>query len=136
MSKTFLTATLLGLLTISAASAQNRSKLEANIPFDFTVGHEMMEAGTYRIAVNPVNNLLVIQGRDAHLGTAFVLAVPGGASTESAGKLLFDCYGGACALATVLPAAQNGRSLQLSQPARLPQIAMQRRVVPLLLAEK
>jgi len=137
MSKTLLTATLLCLLSISAASAQNRANLQANIPFDFTVGHQTMNAGNYRVAFNPTTNLITIQGRDPHPSTAFVLAIPTGASTGSeSGKLVFDCYSGACSLAKVLPASENGRILQLSQPGRRVELAMQRRVVPLVLAEK
>jgi len=135
MLRTLFTATLFGLLTIGAASAQNRSTLEAQIPFDFTVGHQAMNAGLYRIVFNPSSSMLTVQGRDAHSTTAFTLASPGGNSTASGtGKLVFDCGGGACSLAKVLPAADSGRDLQVSQPSRRVQMVMQTRVVPILRA--
>ena len=137
MSKTLLTATLFGLLTICAASAQNLSTLQANIPFDFTVGHQAMNAGDYRIVFNNTNHLLTVQGRGAHSRTAFVVAIPGDrAAQKPTGALLFDCYGGACSLGKVLPANNAGPNLQVTQPARRAFVAMQTRVVPLLLAEK
>jgi|SRR5581483_10086094 len=138
MSQTLFTATLFALLTVSAASAQNRSALQASIPFDFTVGQQAMSAGTYRIAFNPNSSLLTIKGEDVHAGTAFVLAIPAlGSAARGTGALVFDCEGSACSLAKILPAADSGhRSLQLSQPARRLQIAAQMRVVPLLLAER
>ena len=138
MSKTLFTAAFFALLTVSAASAQNRSVLEAKIPFDFTVGQHAMGAGAYRITFNANTSMLTIHGQDAHSSTAFALAIPAlGSGVRDTGALVFNCDGSACSLAKVLPAGIAGqRSLQLSQPARRLQIAAQTRLVPLLLAER
>ena len=136
MFRTLSTAALLGLLTISAASAQNTSATEANIPFNFTVANHVMEAGTYRLTYNYTARVILIRGVQPHSDSAYVSALPasGSASNNHPGKLVFDCYGNACSLAEVLPV--GGYNLQVGRKERLERMAMQTRVVPVLIAEK
>ena len=139
MIRTLFTATLFGLLTISAASAQNVSAIQANIPFDFAVANHTMTAGNYRLAYNFRNHVLTIQGRDAHSSTVFTTAIQGGRgiAENGMGELVFDCSSGACSLARVVRGADSyAPNLQVSEPARRQQVAMTTRVVPILISEK
>src|SRR5581483_10498968 len=136
MFRTLSTAALLGLLTISAASAQSARAIQANIPFDFSIGNRTMNAGGYRLAFNATAGILTVRGLDRKEIAVFATARPSGMpAPRGPGKLVFDCYGGACSLAKVVPPGVTGdRNLQVSEPAHHAEIAMQTRVV--LLAEK
>jgi len=136
MIRSLLTATLLGLLTISAASAQSARAIQADVPFDFTLSGKAMNAGSYRFAYNPTSGILTVNGVGKRSSDTFVMVRTAGVpSAKDAGKLLFDCYAGGCALATVLPGAWSGGPiLRLSQAGHRQEIAMGRRVV--LIAQK
>ncbi|HZU25974.1 MAG TPA: hypothetical protein VFA04_10655 [Bryobacteraceae bacterium] len=137
MFRTLSTATLLGLLTISAASAQNLYSVDANIPFDFSIANHVMNAGRYTVAYNH-NGVLTVQGLDTHSKAAFVMARPaGGPAVSGPGKLVFDCYRGACSLGQVLPGTDvGGQNVRIPEPAVQERMAMQTRVVPVLIAKK
>ncbi|MBC7928792.1 MAG: hypothetical protein H7039_24375 [Bryobacteraceae bacterium] len=55
MQRSFLTATLISGLACCAVMAQNN--LEAEIPFQFHVGHTLMPAGKYHVKQSPVGTL-------------------------------------------------------------------------------
>ncbi len=93
---TIMTITMLvGIMSISARAQNNATRLSANIPFEFSVGNQMMPAGEYTITcTNPTSDLKVLQlrTRDGHesvmLRTSSVIRnAPGDA------KLVFNRYG-------------------------------------------
>ena len=53
-------------LAAAAASGQNATVVQANVPFAFEAAGQAMPAGDYRISLNLVNGLVLITGPDRH----------------------------------------------------------------------
>ena len=87
---------LVGSLAVSAKAQTNgRTRLIANIPFEFTVGDKTLPAGEYDVlAVNAdsSNVVLKIQSRDGKGGVMVRTMTVMGSAQDSA-KLIFDHYG-------------------------------------------
>ena len=80
--------TLAGIIGVGSAFAQMQSReVRATVPFDFTVGNNLLPAGTYSIA-RATDGTIQIQNRQGHL-VAITLASQNG--SPSAGCALnFD----------------------------------------------
>ncbi len=121
MRKQHFTIAMLGLLwTLAVASvhAQSRTRIEASIPFDFTVGETKLKAGPYEVtARNAV--ALMIRSKNSG-GAAIRLTNSIRASEPSSGtKLVFHRYRQSYFLAEVWTVAENsGRQLLKSQQER------------------
>lgn len=106
-----------------SAEAQSATKVEANIPFDFTIGEKKLSAGTYelRLVGNAAGGTRILMidkdGETAH--SAIILR-----SSEAEGqtaKLVFDVVGGNRSLAAIttndagfsVPAAKKSRSVTI-----------------------
>lgn len=74
------------MFTIGRASAQV-SRVQATVPFDFTVGGHMLPASTYTIT-SPRHGLIELQSVDRH-SHAFVLARQADRRQAIDGKLVF-----------------------------------------------
>jgi hypothetical protein len=77
------------ILGAGAAVAQDRG-VQANVPFDFTVGNKLLPAGTYTIT--PASEgVIAIQNRDKHV-LILSAALPDGKEAKNGGELVFDRY--------------------------------------------
>jgi hypothetical protein len=84
----FLAATL---ISMSSACAHAQA-IGFNVPFDFTVSHQVLPAGTYRVTYYASENLILIRSQDGHL-QAFSSTYAGGDRSTGGGKLVFRRYG-------------------------------------------
>jgi hypothetical protein len=78
------------LVAVSGASAQNY-RLQANIPFDFTVDNELLPAGTYIFTSNQPSNLL-LENRHRSI-SAFVNGFADDKASGEQPKVIFDRIG-------------------------------------------
>jgi len=78
---------------IVAGSALAQNRVQANVPFNFTVNRTTMPAGEYDISTVGSGNTLLIQSNDKK---SVKLVTPNRAETSSPSKttkLVFHCYG-------------------------------------------
>jgi hypothetical protein len=97
--------TAIALLAIAnfamAGTSFAQSKMvRANVPFDFTVGKQLLPAGTYTIK-RESEGLIVIKNHDKPI-TVLTIADPDGAKSPNGGKLLFHKYGDQYFLSEIL----------------------------------
>lgn len=97
----------LGLAGVSV-QAQTSSKVEVNIPFEFSAGNETLQAGVYTIR-RASANLLVLRNRD---GKSVILNAPLSLeSKDKAERLVFSRRGENYHLSQVWLSGENGRQL-------------------------
>ena len=121
-----------GLLTMSAAFAQSEQAIQAKVPFAFTVSNTTLPAGKYQLTYSSSAQRMTVQGLDANPAAAFATAFPTISSNSSSqpGKLLFNCYDGACHLAQVWQGPVGGdRGLQVVGTERRHAVSISARVV-------
>ena len=97
--------TAIALLAIAnfalAGTSFAQSKLvRANVPFDFTVGTQLLPAGTYTIKTQS-SGLIVIKNQDKPL-TVMTIVDQDGARSPNGGKLMFHKYGDQYFLSEIL----------------------------------
>lgn len=96
-----------GLAGVSV-QAQTSSKVEVNIPFEFSAGSETLQAGVYTIR-RASANLLVLSNRD---GKSVILNAPLSLeSKDKAERLVFSRRGENYHLSQVWLSGENGRQL-------------------------
>ena len=105
---------LLGLffmLAIASVKAQTPSRVEVNIPFDFSAGKATLKAGTYSIK-RASGNLLAISSVDGKT-TALVNAplTIGSRDSKAGERLVFNQYGSQYFLSQVWLSVDTGRQL-------------------------
>lgn len=87
---------LVGSMAVAAqAQTSGRTRLIANIPFDFSVGNKTLPAGEYTVSqVNPASDHAVLQlrSKDGRAGAMVQMTCVIGKTQESA-KLIFNRYG-------------------------------------------
>ncbi|HEY6121101.1 MAG TPA: hypothetical protein VIV66_14170 [Pyrinomonadaceae bacterium] len=109
--KTFATASVMLMLASATIKAQSGSKLEINIPFDFTAGTARLKAGIYKVK-RMSDRTLAIQKTDetrtALLNTPLNL---GARDSEPGRHMVFNKYGDQYFLAQVWLDVDNGRQL-------------------------
>jgi hypothetical protein len=95
------------------ASAQENA-VQATIPFDFTVGHQLLPSGEYRVAaVAP--NVVSISNAAKHV-TVLSLMMNGDKPTGSSGRLVFNHYGNQYFLSKIIsPVAAKTLDLPISK---------------------
>jgi hypothetical protein len=86
---------LVGVLSLMlvAGSALAQSRVEADVPFNFTVNRTTMPAGAYTLSPIGSGDTLLIQSKDRH---SVKLATPNRAQSSTRSKttkLVFHCYG-------------------------------------------
>jgi hypothetical protein len=74
--------------------------VQANVPFDFTVGKSLLPAGTYTVKTQS-SGLLVIKNHDRSL-TVMTIADQDGKRSPNGGKLIFHKYGDQYFLSEIL----------------------------------
>ena len=96
----YMIATIIMLLTVGGlstarAQASGSTELQANIPFEFSVGNKAMPAGEYAVScINPASDVKVLQLRSLD-GRASVMVLTNSVigKTHEAAKLVFNYYG-------------------------------------------
>lgn len=99
------------MLAIASVNAQTPSRVEVNIPFDFSAGKATLKAGTYSIKRRS-GNLLAISSVDGKT-TALVNAplTIGSRDSKAGERLVFNQYGSQYFLAQVWLSVDTGRQL-------------------------
>jgi hypothetical protein len=85
-----LTTMTVALLISVPLSAQTIAKV--NVPFNFTVGHTPMSAGTYEIS-SPGHGAIVIRDTKAAASVMSIVNTEPSRNNDSGTKLLFNRYG-------------------------------------------
>jgi hypothetical protein len=105
---------ILGLffvLATATAQAQTASRVEANIPFDFTVGKANLKAGAYSVK-RLSNNALSIRRADGKTTALVNAPLTIGAREARAGeRLVFNKYGDQYFLSQIWMTPDSGRQL-------------------------
>ena len=99
------------MLAIATVNAQTPSRVEVNIPFDFSAGKATLKAGTYSIK-RTSGNLLAIRSVDGKT-TALVNAplTIGSRESKAGERLVFNQYGDQYFLSQVWLTGDTGRQL-------------------------
>ena len=106
--------TILGLfliLAVVSVEAQTPSKVEVNVPFDFSAGSANLKAGAYSVRRAGANGLLI---RSADGKTAALVNAPltiGSRDSKSGERLVFNRYGEQYFLSQVWLTVDTGRQL-------------------------
>jgi hypothetical protein len=99
------------MLAIVGVKAQTPSRVEVNIPFDFSAGKATLKAGAYSIRRTSAN-LLIIRSADGQ--TAAVVNAPltiGSRESKAGERLVFNQYGDRYFLSQVWLTSETGRQL-------------------------
>jgi hypothetical protein len=94
------------LLSAVSASGQAPSSLLVKVPFSFTVEHQQLPAGEYRIQAIAPKSLSVRSTDGKYLATVLTMPVKGKAP-ETNGAIVFHRYGNKYFLAQVWEPAQT-----------------------------
>jgi hypothetical protein len=87
-------------LAMAGTSFAQSKTVRANVPFDFTVGKQLLPAGTYAIKAES-SGLIVIKNHDKPI-TVLTIAQQDGARSPNQGKLIFHKYGDQYFLSEIL----------------------------------
>jgi hypothetical protein len=117
MTKSMTTAAAVLMVTAGVASAQNTMKAE--VPFAFSVGNKVIEAGTIRVRFSSdAGKMLIVDNyatKQAYIALPKSIGDAPKSWVESGqAKLAFDCSTGTCALARVWRG--EGSAIDLSGP--------------------
>jgi hypothetical protein len=107
---------VLSLLLVAGSAFAQSGQIRANIPFNFTVSHTTLPAGTYSVSTTGgTDSILVIKGAN---GNAMKLVASNhvqATKNSDRTKLVFRCYGDRYFLAQVWTrGSQMGRELPKS----------------------
>ena len=106
-------------LLLSAGVAQAEVTLEANIPFDFQVGKQVMPAGEYTISADVTSGLVHVRARAGGEQALMGSNAAGGGSQAEESKLVFNRYQDRYFLAQLWSADSNyGRAIPQSRRER------------------
>jgi hypothetical protein len=96
---------------VASVHAQTPSKLEVNIPFEFSAGKITMPAGVYSIKRLSGNNV-TLRSEDGKSGVILNAPVTNNASDPNAvERLVFERYGDQYALSQIWLTADTGRQV-------------------------
>ena len=105
---------ILGLffvLAIASVQAQTPSRVEVNIPFDFSAGKSTLKAGAYSVK-RTAGNALAIRSADGKTTALLNAPLTIGARNSKAGeRLVFNKYGDQYFLSQVWMSVDTGRQL-------------------------
>lgn len=102
-------------VTTTAANGQTRSRLSANVPFEFTIGDKSLPAGEYNISglYNSGEAIVVSNGDNSAIRLSNALISP---ERQKNSKLVFHRYGDRYFLAEVWRSGEtSGRKLVMSK---------------------
>ena len=99
------------MLAIASVNAQTPSRIEVNIPFDFSAGKTTLKAGAYSIKRTSAN-LLAFRSADGKTTALVNAPLTIGARDSKAGeRLVFNQYGDQYFLSQVWLSVDTGRQL-------------------------
>ena len=102
------------MLAIAGVQAQTPSRVEVNIPFDFSAGKATLKAGTYSIRRTSANALAI---RSFDGKTTALINAPltlGSRDSKRGERLVFNQYGNQYFLSQVWLSVDTGRQLFIS----------------------
>jgi hypothetical protein len=109
-------------LAVTGVKAQAPSKVEVNIPFEFSAGKTTLQPGVYSIKRMSGNNLAL---RSTDGKSAVILNAPLNLTStdpESVERLVFNKYGDQYYLSQIWLTADTGRELSVRKKAAKPEI--------------
>jgi hypothetical protein len=109
-------------LAVSGVHAQASSKVEVNIPFEFSAGKTTLQPGIYSIK-RMSGNYLTLRSADGK--SAVILNAPlnlTSSNPESVERLVFNKYGDQYYLSQIWLTADTGRELIVRKKAAKPEI--------------
>jgi hypothetical protein len=109
-------------LAVTGVKAQAPSKVEVNIPFEFSAGKTTLQPGVYSIKRMSGNNMTL---RSADGKSAVILNAPLNLTStdpESVERLVFNKYGDQYYLSQIWLTADTGRELSVRKKAAKPEI--------------
>ena len=112
-NKTYRIVAILGILLMFAVAgyAQKPSKVEVNIPFEFSAGKTTLPAGTYSIKRMSGNNV-TLRSDDGKSSVILNAPVTNSSSDPNAvERIVFERYGDQFALAQIWLTADSGRQV-------------------------
>lgn len=102
---------LFSVLAIASVHAQTPSRVEANIPFDFSAGKATMKTGTYSIRKTNGNGLTIRNLQDNSTTVVNAPLTVGSRSSKAGARLVFNRYGDQYFLSQVWTTADSGKQL-------------------------
>ena len=75
MKKHLLRISVFAVIAAAAAHAQNFTRVQANVPFDFVVDGQTLQAGQYTVGQGKVGGVVVIEATDRK-GHSAAIGVP------------------------------------------------------------
>jgi hypothetical protein len=108
-------------LAVAGVQAQTPSRVEVNIPFEFSAGKTTLKPGVYTVK-RMSGNLVTL--RNVENKTSVVLNAPVNLSStdpEATERLVFNRYGAGYILAQIWLSADSGRQLTTKKNARQPE---------------
>jgi hypothetical protein len=104
------------LVTVACVSAQSRTWIIANVPFDFVVKNQHFAAGAYSVTVSRAQGSLLIRGEDNGSATFALSYAAQRDKAERYPTLVFNRYGDRYFLSQVWPVgSDSGRALTPSK---------------------
>jgi hypothetical protein len=104
------------LLGVACVSAQPRTWIIANVPFDFVVRNQHFAAGAYSVTVSRAQGTLLIRGEDNGSATFALSNAAQRGRTETQPTLVFNRYGDHYFLSQVWAyGSDSGRELTRSK---------------------
>ncbi len=99
------------MLAIASVNAQTRSRIEVNIPFDFSTGKATLKADAYSIRKTSANVLAIrsVDGKNIALVNAPLTI--GSRASKAGERLVFNQYGGQYFLSQIWLSVDMGQQL-------------------------
>jgi len=108
------------VMAVAGVQAQAPSKVEVNIPFEFTAGKTTLKPGVYSIR-RTTGNLLALRSAD---GKSVILNAPQSLSSnnpKAEERLVFDKYGDKYVLSQIWLTVDTGRQLFVEKKGANPE---------------
>jgi hypothetical protein len=120
LTRSVVTLSFFVVLAATSALAQGRTRVTADIPFDFTVGEKSMPAGKYIVQKHPTtNNLLLVTSREANKSAYAMFNDRIKSRGADKTVLVFHRYGNDYFLSQMWAAGEStGTELQVSKAER------------------
>ena len=113
-NKTYRIVAILGIFlafAVASVNAQAPSKVEVNIPFEFSAGKTTLSAGVYSIK-RMSGNTVRLRSEDGHSSVILNAPVTNSSSDPNAvERIVFERYGDQFALAQIWLTADSGRQI-------------------------
>ena len=117
-NKTYRIVAILGMFlafAVASVNAQAPSKVEVNIPFEFSAGKTTLPAGIYSIRRMSGNNV-TLRSKDGHSSVILNAPVTDTSSDPNAvERIVFEKYGDQYALSQIWLTANTGREIWIDK---------------------